>query len=182
MKTKLIKRFLIVLRNKFMELIENIKLSLTIEENLRIIASYDSIPIIKSSKVSLTGQTYLGKNCSFNGIKVVGRGKFIVGDNFHSGNDILVITQIHNYNKGTKIPYDSKRIYKDVIIGDNVWIGSRVTLLGGVRIGEGAIIQAGSVVSMDIPDYAIAGGHPAEPFSYRDIEHYKKLKKEGKFL
>ncbi len=182
MTPKLIIRFLSVMRKKIMELKEKIKLSLITEANLRTIVSYKSIPHIKSSQVRLTDRTYLGRNCSFNGIEVVGLGKFIVGDNFHSGKDILVITQIHNYNKGTKIPYDSKRIYKDVIIEDNVWIGARVTILGGVRIGEGAIIQAGSVVSMDIPEYAIAGGHPAKTFAYRDIEHYKNLKKERKFL
>ena len=53
--------------------------------------------------------------------------------------------------------------------------------MGGVTIGEGAIIQAGSVVVSNIPKYAIAVGHPAKVFKYRDIEHYKKLKEEGKF-
>lgn len=108
-------------------------------------------------------------------------GKFIVGDNFHSGEDVLVITQNHNYDHGQKIPYDSTYIYKDVIIEDNVWIGSKVIILGGVRIGEGAIIQAGSVVLDDIPKYGIAGGHPAKVFNYRDKKHYEKLKREKKF-
>ena len=54
-------------------------------------------------------------------------------------------------------------------------------VLGGVTIGEGAIIQAGSVVVKDIPKYAIAGGHPCIPFKQRDIVHYLKLKKEKKF-
>lgn len=54
-------------------------------------------------------------------------------------------------------------------------------VLGGVRIGEGAIIQAGSVVVKDIPRCAIAGGHPAAVFKYRDIEHYDTLKAAGEF-
>ena len=54
-------------------------------------------------------------------------------------------------------------------------------VLGGVTIGEGAIIQAGSVIIKDIPKYAIAGGHPAKVFKYRDIEHYIKLKIEKRF-
>lgn len=53
--------------------------------------------------------------------------------------------------------------------------------LGGVKIGEGAIIQAGSVVTRNIPSCAVAGGHPAVVFKYRDKEHYYKLKSEGKF-
>ena len=54
-------------------------------------------------------------------------------------------------------------------------------VLGGVTIGEGAIIQAGSVVVKDIPPLAIAGGHPAVPFKYRDKEHYYRLKELGQF-
>ena len=50
-----------------------------------------------------------------------------------------------------------------------------------MKIGEGAIIQAGSTVVKDIEKYGIAGGHPAKVFKYRDIDHYEKLKKEGKF-
>lgn len=53
-----------------------------------------------------------------------------------------------------------------------------MTILPGVKIGEGAIIQAGSVVVKDIEKYAIAGGHPAKTFKYRDIDHYEKLKQE----
>ena len=79
------------------------------------------------------------------------------------------------------IPYDDTVISKDVVIEDNVWLGNRVIVLPGVTIGEGAIIQAGSVVVKDIPKCAIAGGHPANVFSSRDKDHYEKLKKEGKF-
>ncbi len=54
-------------------------------------------------------------------------------------------------------------------------------ILPGTKIGEGAIIQGGAVVHGEIPPYAIAGGNPAKVFKYRDIEHFKKLKAEGKF-
>ena len=165
----------------FSKFVEKIKASINIEQNLALISKYDEKPNINFSTVKLSRRTYLGRNCNFNGLKIIGEGKVIFGNNFHSGADILIITQNHNYNKGTAIPYDSKRIFKDVIIEDNVWIGNRVIILGGVRIGEGAIIQAGSVVSVDVPKYAIVGGHPAKPFAYRDIKHYERLKKERKF-
>ena len=92
-----------------------------------------------------------------------------------------MISQNHNFDGGTKIPYDDKYVYKHITIEDQVWLGSRVIVLGGVSIGEGAIIQAGSVVVKDILKYAIAGDHPCKVFKYRDIEHYEKLKKERKF-
>ncbi|MCX7048574.1 MAG: acyltransferase [Candidatus Sumerlaeota bacterium] len=134
-----------------------------------------------NGRTYLTPNTYLGNNVSFNGLVVSGGGKVVIGDNFHSGPDCLFITQFHNYDHGNAIPYDDTNIVRDIIIEDNVWLGSRVIVLGGATIGEGAIIQAGSCVVGSIPKYAIAGGHPAKVFKQRDIEHYEKLKVERKF-
>lgn len=126
--------------------------------------------------------TILGKNCNFNGMKIKGNGKVAIGDNFHSGQECLMITSYHKYDDGDAIPYDSKEdINKDIIIEENVWLGDRVIVLGGVTVGEGAIIQAGSVVVKNVPKYAIAGGHPAKVFKYRDKEHYERLKALGQF-
>lgn len=129
-----------------------------------------------------TSNTIIGNNCHFNGMKVNGNGHVVIGNNFHSGANILILTSNHNYDKGTKIPYDETMIDGDVIIEDNVWLGQNVTILQGVKIGEGAIIQAGSVVVSDIEKCTIAGGHPARVFKKRDEEHYWNLKKESKFF
>ncbi len=126
--------------------------------------------------------TVLGNNVCFNGFKVYGKGNVKIGNYFHSGVECLVIAQNHDYDNGSAIPYGAgEYVYKDIEIGDFVWLGSRVTLLPGTKIGEGAIIQGGAVVHGEIPPYAIAGGNPAKVFKYRDIEHFKKLKAEGKF-
>lgn len=128
-----------------------------------------------------TKNTYVGNFCNFNGIKISGSGKVCINDYFHSGKQVRIITSNHNY-EGERIPYDDTMITKDVTIGKYVWIGERVIILSGVTIGEGAIIQAGSVVVKDIPVYALAGGHPASVFKYRDIEHFNKLKEGGMFF
>ena len=47
------------------------------------------------------------------------------------------------------------------MVGHNVWIGYQAIVMPGVRIGNGAIIGSGSVVTGDIPDYGVAGGDPA---------------------
>ncbi len=125
--------------------------------------------------------THLGNNVNFNGLSVQGGGKVVIGDNFHSGPECLIICQVHNYDAGDAVPYDSTYLLQEVTIEDNVWLGSRVIILGDVTIGEGAIIQAGSCVTTDIPKLAIAGGHPATVFKYRNEEHYQKLKSERKF-
>jgi len=129
----------------------------------------------------LSKNTTLGENVNFNGLIIQGNGKCHFGNNFHSGPNCKIITINHNYDGGSKIPYDETYIIKDVFIHANVWLGADVTILGGTTIGEGAIMQAGSVVVKDIPKYAIAGGHPAKVFSQRDINHYEKLKHEERF-
>lgn len=131
----------------------------------------------------VTKKTVLGDNVNFNGMCIDGAGNVVIGNNFHCGKKCVIITNFHDYDHGDCVPYDSKKsILKDVVIEDNVWLGYGVIILGGVHLGEGCIIQAGSVVVKDIPPYAIAGGHPAHVFKQRDIEHYEKLKKQKLFF
>jgi virginiamycin A acetyltransferase len=54
-----------------------------------------------------------------------------------------------------------------ITIGSDVWIGTKSIILSGVTIGHGAIIAAGSVVTKDVPPYAIVGGNPARLIKYR---------------
>ncbi|SHM95193.1 CatB-related O-acetyltransferase [Streptomyces yunnanensis] len=62
----------------------------------------------------------------------------------------------------------------DTVIGNDVWFGHQVTVMPGVRIGDGAIIAAGAMVTADVPPYTIVGGNPARPIRQRftdaDIE------------
>lgn len=134
-----------------------------------------------TGKVHLTKHTELGDHVRFNGAWASGNGRLVIGRYFHSGDGLRIFTRNHNYDHGEAIPYDSTYVAKDVVIGDFVWIGSQVILLPGTRIGEGAIIQAGSVVHGEIPAYAIAGGNPAKVFAQRDVDHFNRLKAAGKF-
>lgn len=62
-----------------------------------------------------------------------------------------------------------------IVIGNDVWIGASVTLVNGVTIGDGAVVLAGSVVTKDVPPYAIVGGVPAKVLKYRFNEEDIKL-------
>lgn len=148
--------------------------------SLRLVASAAGPPTVNGPTI-LSRQTHLGRNTHFNGLVIAGGGKVTIGDNFHSGVDCRFITQNHNFDSGDAIPYDATYVLREIVIGDNVWLGDRVIVLGGVNIGEGAIVQAGSVVVSDIPRCAIAGGHPARVFKHRDVKHYERLKANGKF-
>lgn len=127
-----------------------------------------------------SGEVYVGDYCNFNGMKILGGGKVFIGNYFHSGVDCMMITQNHNY-EGEAIPYDKTFDYKCIRIGDYVWLGNKVLIVGNVNIGEGAIVAAGAVVCKDVPPYAIVGGNPAKIIKYRDKERFLKLKKEKKF-
>lgn len=60
------------------------------------------------------------------------------------------------------------RVFKgEVVLGHDVWVGSRAILMGGVRVGNGAVIGSGAVVTRDVPPYAIVGGVPARVIRYR---------------
>lgn len=131
--------------------------------------------IVINDRVKINKNTTIGNNVLFNGVIIRENGNVTIGNNISFAKGCLILTGNHDYRNG--LPYSDNDIYKDVVIGDNVWIGQNVIILGGVTIGEGAIIQAGSVVVFDIPPLAIAGGNPAKPFKYRDKKEYENLKR-----
>ena len=133
-----------------------------------------------SGTIRLTKDTHLGNNVNFNGLEVAGIGEVRIGDNFHSAKGCILLSDVHNY-QGELLPYDSTLNSRPITIGDNVWLGRNVMILGGVTIGNGAIIQAGSVVVSDVPELGIAGGHPAKVFKSRDRNEYERLVAEEKF-
>lgn len=75
---------------------------------------------------------------------------------------------------------DSYQGRGDTVIGDGAWIGMRAMLMPGVRIGEGAVVAAGSVVTRDVEPYTIVGGNPARPlrrrFDAATVERLLQLK------
>lgn len=67
-------------------------------------------------------------------------------------------------------PLDFFSVNQKTTIGNDVWIGKNAIIIAGVKIGNGAIIGAGAVVTKDVPDYAIVGGVPAKIIRYRASE------------
>lgn len=98
---------------------------------------------------------------------MVGRGASI-GDNVMMGPECMIFTRNHAFAR-VDIPMNQQGMkeFEPVSIGNDVWIGARVTILPGVHIADGCIIGAGAVVTKDIPEYAIVGGNPARVLKYR---------------
>lgn len=91
------------------------------------------------------------------------------------------MTSNHHYDSDDlkAIPYDGRNLLAKVTIEENVWIGANVSIVPGVTIGEGAVIAMGTVVTKDVPKYAVVGGNPAKVIKYRNIKKYNKLKTDG---
>ncbi len=87
--------------------------------------------------------------------------KLYIGDDVVIGPELQCVFSNINHSD-TSVPLrKANRTYKSIIIEDDVWIGTRVTVLPGVTIGRGAIVGAGAVVTKDVPPYTIVGGVPA---------------------
>lgn len=111
--------------------------------------------------ISIGNNSGLGINCKV-------RGPLEIGDNVMMGPDVVIMTNSHNFER-IDIPMNiqGSAVPKRVVIGNDVWIGTRVIILPGVTVGNGAIIGAGAVVTKDVPDMAVAGGCPAKVIKYR---------------
>lgn len=148
----------------------------------------DSLSILKPNTTILTGSvinnctvesfTYVGKNCIIQNAKIggycsiandvfIGLGKHPI-DNFSTSP--LFYRKKNPFNTEFLFENTDFKEFENIIIGNDVWIGARAIILDGVTIETGAIIAANSVVTKNVPAYAIVGGVPAKIIKYRFSE------------
>lgn len=114
-----------------------------------------------SEDCSIGENSGIGENCRL-------YGKVKIGNDVLMGPDCIFYTWNHEYNDANmKILDQGRTQMKEIIIEDDVWICARVVVMPGVKIGKGAVIAAGAVVTKDIPQYAVVGGVPAKVIKYR---------------
>lgn len=121
---------------------------------------------------------YIGSFCTINkNVLLDGRGgKLIIGNSVDIAQECNIWTLQHDYNSTT---YEA--IGGDVIIEDFVWLASRVTILPGVRIGKGAVVATGAVVTKNVEPYTVVGGIPAKQIGMRTKKIDYKLGKKRWF-
>jgi acetyltransferase-like isoleucine patch superfamily enzyme len=129
-----------------------------------------------SNNVVIGEFSYIGDNCSMMNVTI---GKFCsiasdvkIGLGKHPTNTFISTFPAFyaKNNSGCKLSFVKEQLYEEfqhIEIGNDVWIGTRVLILDGVKIGNGAIIGANAVVTKDIPAYAVVGGVPAKIIKYR---------------
>ena len=112
-------------------------------------------------KAFFTPELSLGNHSSI-GVCSEIYGKVTIGNDVMMGPEVIVYTTGHKHDL-TEIPMREQGFEesREVIIEDDVWIGSRAIIMPGVKIGKGCIIGAGAVVTKDIPSYSVAVGVPA---------------------
>lgn len=98
-----------------------------------------------------------------------------IGNDVVMGPEVVLMTTSHAFeDPETPIRLQGSVPIKPIVIGDDVWIGTRVVVLPGVQIGTGSVIGANSLVTKDIPPYAVWGGVPAKHIRNRGDKLIKK--------
>ncbi|QEN06970.1 acyltransferase [Oceanispirochaeta crateris] len=112
----------------------------------------------------------MGANSSIGPMGYIGcSGRIIIGKNVMFGPKCSLFAENHIFSD-TKVNIKNQGVrQKGITIGDDCWIGSHVIILDGVTIGKGVVIGAGSIVTHDVPNRAVAMGSPAKVIRYRGL-------------
>jgi len=104
----------------------------------------------------------IGENFYANhGCTILDGAKITIGDNCMIAPHVVISTTSHPLDVEKRVEGYEQSL--PITIGDNVWIGANVTILGGVKIGDNVIIGAGSLVNKDLPSNSVCVGTPAKP-------------------
>lgn len=111
----------------------------------------------------------IGRDTRINGYTQLrfGNGRINIGSNVLLGQFVSIIAQSYKYEDKNRLIRDQGMYAQDVEIGNDVWIGAYSTIMPGVRIGNGAVIGASSVVNRDVPEYEVWAGVPAKKIKER---------------
>lgn len=102
------------------------------------------------AKLSIGDNTALNYNCI-----LVARKSITIGRNCTFGPNVVVYDHDHDFRK-SEVMNGSAFVERDIVIGNNVWIGANAIILKGVTIGDNAVIAAGTVVTKDVPEDTVA--------------------------
>ncbi len=120
--------------------------------------------VTEQPKIVIGENSYINRHSFLDATKSI-----VIGKNCGIGPGCYITDHDHGLDP-TLAPLEQELISKETLIGDRVWIGANVTILKGITIGDDAVIGAGSVVTKDIPEQAIAVGNPAKVLRIKSQE------------
>lgn len=124
---------------------------------------FRNVTIISPELISIGRNSNVGWQCILDG-----RGRIEIGDNTVIASGAALITGSHDVGSDCFAPE-----FRPIVIGSRVWIGTRAMLLQGVKIGDGAVVAAGAVVTRDVEANSIVGGVPAKFIRTRKAVNYE---------
>jgi acetyltransferase-like isoleucine patch superfamily enzyme len=114
------------------------------------------------------GSIVIGNDCSINpGCILYGHGGLKIGSHVRIASHAIIIPANHIFSNPDRLIRDQGETRRGVVIGDDVWLGARVTVLDGIEIARGCVIGAGSVVTTSTEPYGIYVGVPAKLIKHR---------------
>lgn len=122
--------------------------------------------------LSPNSQLIIGNDVGISGSTIVAIDKIQIGDRVLIGSGVLIVdNDMHPINSQDRINDPDKFEYAPIFIESDVFIGARSIILKGVRIGESAVVGAGSVVVQDVPAFTIVAGNPAKSIKMIEQMH-----------
>lgn len=117
-----------------------------------------NVSLRNGERIKIGAYSHIGAYCSIWAGDSVGR--ITLGRHALLGPEVFITASNYRTEPGTPV-MDQPRLERDVVIGDDVWLGARVMVVPGVEIGDGCIVGASSVVTRSIPAGSVAVGNPA---------------------
>ena len=154
-------------------------------KNRKLSEKYPNVKFYGKCVINDLNKFSIGEYSNLKDAYIDSSGGVQIGRNVASGINLTIFSHNHDYENSEIIPCgyggEIDNIYKKVIINDFVWIGANVSILPGVCLGKGSIIGMGSVVTKDVPEFAVVGGNPAKVLKYRNVEAFVEKEKKGKY-
>jgi acetyltransferase-like isoleucine patch superfamily enzyme len=116
-------------------------------------------------KVNIGHNSFLGEY-----VIIYGHGGVEIGSNTLIAMHTCILSSNHTIPSRSELIRYTPDVLLPVKIGSDVWIGAGCKILGGITIGDGCVVGAGSVVTKDLPDYSISVGNPAKIIKMRKIK------------